>query len=65
MTSPTEPNGFHGTDEPELEGARLSVGRSSAKTLQHQIAEVHRLVDDAMENLEQVVRALRYIERDL
>jgi hypothetical protein len=36
-----------------------------SKTTQHQVREIHRLVDNAMEDLEQVVRALRYLERDV
>jgi hypothetical protein len=65
MTSPPHTNGFHSGEEANGEQARPPVSRSNAKTLHHQVAEVHRLVDHAMENLEQVQRALRYINKDL
>jgi hypothetical protein len=54
-------NGFHAGEE----GAAGAPARSSAKTLKQQIVEVHRLVDDAMANLEQVLRALQFLEKDL
>ncbi len=63
MTSPPHANGFQGGDEADGQDERSL--RPNAKTLQHQVREVHRLVDHAVENLEQVLRALRYMERDL
>ncbi len=39
--------------------------RPEGKTLQHQVQEIYRLVDGAIENLEQVLRALRTIDKDL
>lgn len=38
---------------------------SESKTLKHQVQELARLVDGALEDLEQVLRALRMIERSL
>jgi hypothetical protein len=38
--------------------------RGQGKRFDDQIRELHRLVDGAMENLEQVHRALRYLDRD-
>lgn len=39
--------------------------RPRSKTLQHQVQEVYRLVEDATDSLEQVLRAIRFIEKDL
>jgi hypothetical protein len=39
--------------------------RVQAKTLQPQLQELHKLVDDAMANLEQVRRAVRWLEKGL
>jgi len=65
MTSP-QPNGVQSGEEAgAVSPTPPRVPRSNAKTLQHQVTEIHRLVDDAMESLEQVRRALRYMERDL
>lgn len=36
-----------------------------AKSTQHQVQELHRLVDGAIEDLQQVLRGLRWLERDL
>jgi hypothetical protein len=58
-------NGFHNGEEAEGEQTRPPVARSNAKTLHDQVAEVHRLVDHAMESLEQVQRALRFIDKGL
>ena len=41
------------------------VPRRESKTLQHQVQEIYRLVDGAIESLEQVLRALRTIDKDL
>jgi hypothetical protein len=41
------------------------VSRAQGKTLQHQVQELYRLVDGAIEDLEQVLRALRTIDKDL
>ena len=39
----------------------LAPGKSS----EHQIEELYRLVDDAMDNLEQVLRGLRFLKQRL
>jgi hypothetical protein len=39
--------------------------RTQSKALQHQMKELHKLVDDAMADLEQVRRAVRWLEKDL
>lgn len=62
-----------GTAEPGpvVEDARASSGLSApssptdSKTLKDQVQELSRLVDGAIEDLEQVLRAFRMIERDL
>ncbi|MGO9898568.1 MAG: hypothetical protein ACLP0J_02485 [Solirubrobacteraceae bacterium] len=41
------------------------VPRAQGKTLQHQVQELYRLVNGAIEDLEQVLRALRTIDKDL
>jgi hypothetical protein len=65
MTSPPHANGFHDDDRTGADGIDLPAISPNTTVLKHQVREVHALVDRAMENLEQVVRALRYIERDL
>jgi hypothetical protein len=64
-TTPTEQtqpapvtNGGQATESPPAR-------RPHSKTLHHQVQEVYRLVEDATENLEQVLRAIRFIEKDL
>ena len=64
MTTP-QPNGVHSDDDIDADRSVPPLARSNTKTLRHQVAEIQRLVDHAMENLEQVQRALRYIEKDL
>lgn len=64
MTTP-QPNGVHSDDDTDVGHVLPPGARSNTKTLRHQVTEVNRLVDNAMENLEQVRRALRYIEKDL
>lgn len=39
--------------------------RPHSKTLHDQVREVYRLVEDATDSLEQVLRAIRFIEKDL
>jgi len=53
-----------GHDAPPNVRSASSAG-VPAKTTQHQVREIHRLVDGAMEDLEQVLRALRYLEQDV
>jgi hypothetical protein len=65
MTGPPHANGFHDDDGPGPDGIGPPVNGPNTTILKHQVKEVHALVDRAMENLEQVLRALRYIERDL
>lgn len=71
MSGREHANGFAGEDQPRVGGDEAPAVRDAApsgpqaKTTQHQVREIHRLVDNAMESLEQVVRALRYLERDL
>jgi hypothetical protein len=56
-------NDFHGGPAGPG-GAQLPpASRGQGKQLDDQIREIHRLVDGAMESLEQVHRALRFIER--
>jgi hypothetical protein len=52
-----------GEGAPGMHASRAPA--SHAKTTQHQVREIHRLVDNAMEDLEQVARALRFLERDV
>ena len=65
MTGPPHANGLDGGEETEPDSSVPASGRANAKTLKHQVREVNRMVDNAVENLEQVLRALKYIEKDL
>jgi len=64
--APTEPT----QSAPLANGGRAAIEspparRPHSKTLQHQVQEVYRLVEDATDSLEQVLRAIRFIEKDL
>lgn len=53
------------TDERRVAIQSSPVPHPESKTLQHQVQEIYRLVDGAIESLEQVLRALRTIDKDL
>lgn len=58
------PDNRHSADTGQPGAPLQTPPRRQGKGLDDQIRELHRLVDGAMENLEQVHRALRFIERD-